>query len=247
MSRTTEAPGLFVRLARTVRALLCLAGCAAIGVASLGFTNVPWRIMEALAHGGYAVTQAPDWIVVLGGGGIPSESGLIRCYYGAQLALEYEEARVLVCLPADGDPESGSVGKMKRELVMRGVPEHRIGMESQGRSTREQALRVADLLGEGFAEQSVLLVTSDEHVKRAVLSFRKAGFHRVAGSASHAVSAEADMVVPDGGLGGRGGALAAAVQRSLAARYQYWDRMGYLVRCAREGTALAYYWMRGWI
>ena len=228
--------------------LLALVGCLALGVVSLGFTNVPWRLYSRLGQGGAPLPGAPDWIVVLGGGGIPSESGLIRCYYGAEAALRHPAARIMVCLPADGDPDTSSVGRMKQELVLRGVEAERIKMEARGRSTREQALRVADLLGPGYEQADVLIVTSVEHVLRACLSFQKAGFQSVSGRASFPVSAESTMRTTEADLGGgEGGVAARAVQESITLRYAYWNQMHYLGRALREGAALAYYRWRGWI
>lgn len=232
---------------RILRTLAACLGVLTVAILSLGFTNVPWRLYRALGDGGPPLTGPPDWILVLGGGGVPSESGLIRCYYGAEAAHRYPEARVMVCLPADGDPETSSVGLMKHELVLRGVEASRIVMESRGRSTREQALRATELIGPGFAEVEVLLVTSVEHTRRAVLSFRRAGFNRISGHAAFNVSAESAMQTTEDDLASDGGRTARAVQESMTLRYDYWNQMTYLGRASREGVALAYYRWRGWL
>ncbi len=247
MKAGAQRSGRWSRGWRLVRATLALFGLLALATLLLGFTQVPWRLYRALGDGGPPLAGAPDWIVVLGGGGIPSESGLIRCYYGAEAAHRYPEARVMVCLPSEGDPEDGSVGLMKRELVLRGVEGARIEMESRGRSTREQALRAAELIGPDFAEQGVLLVTSVEHTRRAALSFRRAGFEHVSGAAAFNVSAESDMQATETDLESDGGRAARAVQESMTLRYDYWNQMNYLGRAAREGVALAYYRWRGWL
>lgn len=233
---------------RAARGLAALLGITALAILSLGFTHVPWRLYRALGDdGGPPLAAAPDWIVVLGGGGIPSESGLIRCYYGAEAAHRYPEARVMVCLPSDGDPEAGSVGRMKRELLLRGVEEARVVMEPRGRNTREQALRAAELIGSDFAQQGVLVVTSVEHMRRAVLSFRRAGFNHISGAAAFNVSADSNMQATESDLGSDGGRAVRGVQGSMKLRYDYWNQMSYLGRAGREGVALLYYRWRGWL
>jgi uncharacterized SAM-binding protein YcdF (DUF218 family) len=171
--------------------------------------------------------EAPDVIVVLGGGGIPSESGLIRCYEGAVAAREYPHARVIVSLPADEDTETSSVGRMRDELAMRGVDRDRIGLESRARNTREQALRVAEMLADTELRR-VMVITSEYHVRRSVLAFRRAGLPTV-GRKAAVIGPEADM------------------GSNLRLRYAFWHNLSNGVNLARELVALAVYKARGWI
>jgi len=135
----------------------------------------------------------PDWIVVLGGGGIPSESGLIRCYYGSTTWKKYPEATCIVSLPADDDPEVSSVGLMKKELLMRGVPEEKILMETKAVNTRQQAQFLMEQFGETFQTGRVMLVSSPFHLRRAVTSFEQAGCEQVGVLSAASIGAEADF------------------------------------------------------
>ena len=105
----------------------------------------PWLdgIVNSWLEVGEADTmEAPEYIIVLGGGGIPSSTGLMRTYYGAMQSLSFPDATVIVALPADEDPDKNSVGRMWDELVRRGVPASSIRMETQGKNTHEQSERI---------------------------------------------------------------------------------------------------------
>jgi uncharacterized SAM-binding protein YcdF (DUF218 family) len=165
----------------------------------------------------------PDWIVVLGGGGIPSETGLIRCYYGAEAWKQYPDATCIVSLPADGDPETSSVGLMKQELIMRGVPESKIEMETNALNTRQQAKFIADMFGEAFTKSRVVIVTTPYHLRRSFNSFRDVGCTEVGVMSASSIGAEADF--------GGGGFF----------RYTIWGILEGQAVILRELVALAWY------
>ncbi len=194
-----------------------------------GCTGWPRSVRDWLTARDLAAKGKPRVIVVLGGGGIPSESGLIRTYYAAQAARAHPGVHCVVALPADQNPERASVGRMRDELVLRGVPKANVQMETRGRNTHEQAINTKTLLGETALKAPVWLVTSPEHGRRAVLCFRKAGFLNVGCVAAENVAAEADP--------GQGASL----------RYGFWGNLEAQTRYARELVALLYYKVRGWI
>ena len=171
----------------------------------------------------------PEYIVILGGGSIPSDTGLMRTYYGATHSIAFPEATIIVALPADEDPETSSVGRMKDELVLRGVPASTILMEAKGKNTHEQAERIRAMLGPGAIDDPVHIVTERSHLRRSVLCFRKAGFSRVFGIGTHNTGAEADI--------GAGTFL----------RYTLWTNLQLQVRVLREMIATGMYKLRGWI
>jgi uncharacterized SAM-binding protein YcdF (DUF218 family) len=173
--------------------------------------------------------EDPRYIVVLGGGGIPSDTGLMRTYYGAMHSISFPDATVIVALPADEDPETSSVGRMKDELVLRGVPESSILMETEGRNTHEQAERIRAMLGPGVIDDPLHIVTERTHLRRSLLCFRKVGFSRVYGIGTHNTGAEADM--------GAGTFL----------RYTLWANLQLQIRVLRELIATGMYKLRGWI
>jgi uncharacterized SAM-binding protein YcdF (DUF218 family) len=171
----------------------------------------------------------PRYIVVLGGGGIPSDTGLMRTYFGAAHSIAYPEATVIVALPADENPETSSVGRMRDELVMRGVPASSIRMETQGRNTYEQAKSIRTMLGPGALDEPIHIVTERTHLRRSVLCFRRVGFTRVSGVGTYNTGAEADI--------GGGSFL----------RYTFWTNLQLQIRVLREMIATALYKSRGWI
>ncbi len=173
--------------------------------------------------------ETPEYIVVLGGGGIPSDTGLMRTYYGATHSISFPDAIVVVALPADGTPETSSAGRMKDELVLHGVPASSILMETQGKNTHEQAERIRAMLGPGAIDDPVHIVTERSHLRRALLCFRKAGFSRVFGIGTHNTGAEADV--------GAGTFL----------RYTLWTNLQLQIRVFREMIATGMYKLRGWI
>ena len=171
----------------------------------------------------------PEYIVILGGGSIPSDTGLMRTYYGATHSIAFPEATIIVALPADEDPETSSVGRMKDELVLRGVPASSILMETKGRNTHEQAEGIRAMLGPGAIDTTVHIVTERSHLRRSVLCFRKAGFSHVFGIGTHNTGAEADV--------GAGTFL----------RYTLWTNLQLQIRVLREMIATGVYKLRGWI
>jgi uncharacterized SAM-binding protein YcdF (DUF218 family) len=173
--------------------------------------------------------EDPRYIVVLGGGGIPSDTGLMRTYYGAKHSSSFPDATVIVALPADEDPETSSVGRMKDELVLRGVPESSILMETEGRNTHEQAERIRAMLGPGEIDHPLHIVTERTHLRRSLLCFRKAGFSRVYGIGTHNTDVEADI-----GVG-------------TFLRYTLWTNLQLQIRVLREIIATGMYRLRGWI
>lgn len=173
--------------------------------------------------------ETPAYIVILGGGGIPSDTGLMRTYYGARHSISFPDATVIVALPADENPETSSVGRMKDELVLRGVPASSILMETKGKNTHEQATMIRAMLGPEAINDTVHIVTEGTHLRRSVLSFRKAGFSHVFGIGTPNTGAEADM--------GPGTFL----------RYTFWANLQLQIRVLREMVATGIYKLRGWI
>jgi uncharacterized SAM-binding protein YcdF (DUF218 family) len=213
------------------RAVLALAAIAFILEMAGGLFGVPGWLVGWLTSDEFELKGPPRYVVVLGGGGIPSESGLIRTYYAAAMGTNWPHATFVVSLPSDGDPATNSVGRMRNELVMRGIRASAVKLECRSFDTHEQAVNIARLLGGGALKDPVLLVTSSYHVKRALLCFRRAGFEQVACIAAAGIGPEADF----------GG----GVQLNL--RYAFWANLQTEVDFAREIVALVYYRLRGWI
>jgi uncharacterized SAM-binding protein YcdF (DUF218 family) len=114
--------------------------------------------------------------------------------------------------------------RMAADLEAMGVPRDRIIQEGKSANTRDHARYIPPLLAERHVPQFVL-VTSRQHIDRALRVFHKAGFDPVPSS-------------PDLDLN-HSGPLANFVPSStalLASEELIYDKLG-----------MVYYWLRGWI
>ena len=195
----------------------------------VGFTGLPSALSLWLMGGKSGAPSDYQVVVVLGGAGIPSESGLIRTYHGALLAAGKTGVTSVVALPCDGDPNLGSVGRMRDEMVLRGVASNSILLEYRGVDTHGQAENIAVLLGDAARTSMVVVVTAPTHVRRALMCFRRAGIKRVVGFAALSGEVEADV-----------GA------RTLW-RYQLWGNLQNTLQVVRELIAIMHYRPKGWV
>lgn len=172
--------------------------------------------------------ETPRVIVVLGGGGIPSTTSLVRLYYAAEYGRGLTGTVFVVSLPSNIDPEHASVGRMRDELVMRGIPTTRIRMETRGLGTRDEAIKVRELLGDEALRQPLVVVSSEFHLHRAVLAFQRVGFANVRGLYAGDIGAEAEF-------------------RFANVRYGIWNNFAREAVIMRELSALLVYKLCGWV
>ncbi len=239
---------------RLLRALLLLVGLATLLFAAAQFTNLPWRAYKNLSRVPEPDAAAPTHVLVMGGSGIPGESGLSRTFFGAQAARRFPEADVLIAMPL-GTNESFASRAYFDELRLRGVPAKRIRVLAGGRNTREQALRLADTLAECAPPVRILIVTDPYHVRRTAACIRKAFADRkldihLDGLPVFALSIEDPLDIAAGDLDVPAATAPAAVPDagfSLRFRYDLWNNLGYTQTVLREQTALLYYRLRGWL
>lgn len=211
----------------------------------LAFTTLPFWAYYRLATGTGSIRKTPSTIVMLSGAGIPSESGLIRVWYTAGIARSVPEARIILAVPGNISDTLGDARRIAKELILRGVSPDRIFYAGEGRNTRGQALEIAGMIKGADRSAPLTLVTSPEHVCRAVLSFRKAGFPEVSGLPAFDNTLNADLGFNDQDL--KGNKYAPPIGRNLQVRYQFWNHLKYEVLVIREYFALSYYKLRGWI
>ncbi len=183
---------------------------------------------------------------MLSGSGIPSESGLIRTYFTAQLANKYPEAKVIIAMPENEEDKLSASKMIKDELIIRNIYEKNILFEKKGTNTRSQALNISILLNGKIKDSSIILVTSPEHMYRAVLTFKKVGFKTVAGYPTFENSIPSDISFNDKKLGGRT-LMIPNVGENLTLRYQFWNHLKYEIIVLREYSAILFYWIKGWI
>jgi uncharacterized SAM-binding protein YcdF (DUF218 family) len=214
---------------RVARTLDAIAAIFFLLLVVLALSGPPQGIVDWLEMPELVPQETPHTIVILGGGGIPSGSTLLRTYCAAQYGKNLTDTTFIVSLPADGNPETSSVGRMRDELVMRGVPATAIRMEYRGLNTREQAVNIQHLLGPEAIDQPILIVTSGYHMRRAVSCFRRLGFTQVSGLLASEIGAEAEI--------GPWGLL----------RYGMWANLEREIGILRELAALEAYNVEGWI
>jgi uncharacterized SAM-binding protein YcdF (DUF218 family) len=159
--------------------LLAIAGIFPVG-AVLG------HVLESRFPPWDPARGAPDGIVVLGGGIVPglsqqygqaiiSDAGRITAM--AKLARAYPQARVIytggdASLAGDRPAEAPFVGPL---LDAFGIARDRVTLEARSRNTAENATFSKEMAQPKLGERW-LLVTSAQHMPRAVGCFRKAGF-----------------------------------------------------------------------
>lgn len=231
------------RLMKWFRSILIACGIFFTLCILLAFTTLPFWMYYGLGTYGATYRFKPATIVLLGGGGMPSEQNLMRCYTASSLAIKYPESRVIIALTKDSaDKLYGSdVWQMKQELVQRGIDSSRIILETTGKNTHEQVRNIVEVLS--GKNEPVLIVTSPEHMYRSLGAFRKAGATIVGGEAAFEKALSADLKTG----AKKSGANKKSPDSELQLRYQFWNHLKYQVMCYREYVAIAYYKIRGWI
>jgi uncharacterized SAM-binding protein YcdF (DUF218 family) len=142
--------------------------------------------------------QGPTAIVVLGSGTFtardweerrlaildrPAASRLLEAY---RVFTMTDAAWVISSggLPIPSDREEPGGATMRDALIRLGVPAARILVETISRTTRDEAVIVRDMLAP-LDVQTVILVTSDVHMRRSLGAFRAQGILAVPAIARH--------------------------------------------------------------
>ena len=228
---------------RLLRNLFVLIGILFSICVLLALTTAPFWGYHWLGTSKSEINQEPQFIVLLGGGGMPSQSALMRSWYVEKAAISFPDATVIIAMPGTLEDSLSTPQLMKKELGIRGISSSKIRFENEGTNTRAQALNCQRLVK---MQTPILLVTSPEHMRRAVLCFRKAGFERVNALPAFENAVEADLSFDDDKLGGNK-TFVPDVGESINMRYQLWNHLKYEILIAREMVALTYYKIRGWI
>lgn len=240
MNRFKTKSIVFLRILRNVAAcfgiffLICLL---------LASTELPFWGYYWLGTSKSGLKVKPETIIILGGGGMPSQSNLIRNWYAAQASKSFQNTTLILSVPGNLADSMSTPVQMKKDLVLRGVSDTLVIFEEKATNTRWQALNCGNLTDKHSA---VMLITSPEHMRRAVLCFYKAGFTNVSGLPAFENAMEADLKFDDDKLGGNKTMLP-DVGESINTRYQFWNHLKYEILIAREIAALSYYRLRGWI
>jgi len=212
----------------------------------LSFTSLPYWGYYWLGTSQSKITEKPDYIILLGGGGMPSESNLMRAFFVFKAATESLESQIVISIPGDPSDSNSTARLVSAELIRKGIDPQRINYEEIGTNTRSQALHLQKFNSENLTDKPILLVTSPEHMRRAVLVFKKAGFINVSALPAFENALEADLIFKDEDLGGNKLPVP-DIGNNISVRYQFWNHLKYEILIARELAALGYYQLRGWI
>jgi uncharacterized SAM-binding protein YcdF (DUF218 family) len=231
---------------KIIRSIVLGLGIIFLVVLFLSFTTLPFWGYYWLGTSQSKIIEKPDYIVLLGGGGMPSESSLMRAFFVHRAAVESPESLIIISIPGNSKDSTSTARQVAAELISKGIDRRRILYEQEGTNTRSEALNLIQFNSEKLTGKSILLVTSPEHMRRAVLVFRKAGFTRVSALPAFENAIEANLFFEDDKLGGNK-VLVPDIGGNMEVRYQFWNHLKYEILIAREFTALAYYRLRGWI
>lgn len=207
------------------------------------FTGLPFRGLYWLGSKNIDKVQNPGTIILLSGGGMPSEDGLYRTFCAARICNRIPQANIIVVMPGDTNDRYSSINLTADELMLRGIDSSRILFENQGTNTRSQALRVKEKFPY-LLDDSILIVTSPAHMRRAVLSFEKVGFKNVGSYPTFERVIESGLEFKDEDLGGNN--FIPDVGGSINLRYKFWGHLKLEIDLIREFIALFYYELKGW-
>ncbi len=234
------------RVLAFIRSVLLAFGLLFFVLLVLSFTTLPYWGYYWLGTSKSKITEKPEYIVLLGGGGMPSESNLMRAFFVFKAAHEFPESLIVIATPGDTADLKSTARLVAAELINKGIDPQRILYEQTGTNTRMEALSLQKFDAGQISQKAVLLVTSPEHMRRSVLVFRKVGFTRISALPAFENALEADLAFKDDELGGNKKFIP-NIGGHTSVRYQFWNHLKYEILIAREMTALGYYWLRGWI
>lgn len=233
------------KIFRLLRASLIVLGFLFLLQLILAMTSLPFWAQYHLARKLAFVPEHPKTIVIMGAGGFPSEDLLMRIWYTTKIAKDYPNTKVVITTPGHFCDSTSTVFQMYQYVVDNGISEDRILVDSVGLNTRHQSIMVHEMFVAGAIEEPLLVVTSPEHVYRAVKCFRKAGFTLATGLPTTDIELETDLSLDSRKIGSK--AYIPDSGKSISLRYKFWDYLKVEVNVAREYAAIVYYWLQGWI
>ena len=228
---------------RIIRNILVVTGLFFLICVAFALTEQPYWGYYWLGTSKSEMKWKPTYIIMMGGGGMPSQSNLMRSWYVEKAAKTFPEATVVIAIPGEVSDSLSTPQLVRKELIMRGVNPDKIVFENDATNTRAQALNCQKTIK---MQTPILLVTSPEHMRRSVLSFQKVGFEQVNALPAFENALETDLSFKDDELGGNKTGVP-DVGKSINMRYQLWNHLKYEILIVRELFALTYYRLRGWI
>jgi uncharacterized SAM-binding protein YcdF (DUF218 family) len=236
----------FELIRKTLRVGFISFGILFLIIILISFTSLPFWGYYWLGTSQSEISGNPEYIILLGGGGMPSESSLMRAFFVHRAAIESPESKIIISIPGNVADTTSTARMVAAELILKGISHERILYEQTATNTRSEAIQLQNFNQEKLTNKAILLVTSPEHMRRSVLVFKKAGFSKVSALPTFENAIEADLFFDDDQLGGRK-TIVPDIGNHTSVRYQFWNHLKYEILIAREMAALAYYKLRGWI
>jgi len=233
-------PGNVLKLFRYI---IVFMGSLALIMLILSFTPLPYRVYHWLGTHNAEPDTPPDYIVVMGAGGMPGPGGLMRSHFAAEAALIFENAGIIIALPTDTTNFYGSDAyRMFRQMMLMDIDSSRFLFETAGTNTYTQAVEIRRMLAK-TSDKSLLIVTSPEHIRRCLLTFRKCGFDHVGGLPTFEAAFSIDLLLTEE----EREKSVQPVDRRVDVRYNMWNYLRLQIMILREFTALGYYKLKGYI
>jgi uncharacterized SAM-binding protein YcdF (DUF218 family) len=235
-----------IRFSKVIRLIMIIMGSLFLLLCILAFTTLPFHARHWLGTHKGIISTEPSCIILLGGAGIPSEEGLMRSYYTAALAKHYPLSRIIIAIPGDTTDSLSLPRLYEKELIIRGIQKQRIAFENVAHNTRQQALYIHESGKIQKDTGTLAIITSPEHMMRAILCFENVGFRKVKGFPTFEISIpENELYFNDADL--KGNRLIPGLGQDKQLRYQFWNHLRYEILVIREYFALGYYKLRSWI
>lgn len=232
-------------LLKITRLSFIIWGSVFVVILLLAFTSLPFWAKYSLGKSKAHLYYNTATIVLMGGGGFPSEELMMRLWYTLELAEKYPDAKIVLTTPGCITDSSSTIFQMKQYLLHFDVDSSRFVLENEGLNTRHQAMMVHEMKEQGIIAEPVVIVSSPEHIYRSVKCFEKLGFSKVGGKPATTVVLETDLRISEEKLGGK--EYIPDSGNSITIRYKFWDYLGYEIEVAREYIAIIYYKLQGWI
>ncbi len=226
------------KLKTLIRLLIYGLGILGLIMLTLAFTDIPYYAYHKLGRTDLMQETNIKTIILLGGDGMPSPSGLIRTYFAQKAAKNNPEANIYIALPRNKDGSLIQLQMMAEELRKNGVPENLIHFEPDGYNTYSQAVKLSRTIPD--KNDTILIITSPEHMHRAVLTFKKQGFEAISSLPTFEIPSDEEQLKEKDKKGKK-------KRGNLSLRYNVWSYLIYEIKVFREYCALLYYKMNGWV
>jgi uncharacterized SAM-binding protein YcdF (DUF218 family) len=229
-----------------IKRILLLFGGTLVFMIVFAFTTGPFYLYYWLGKSNSEYYFKPKHIILLGGAGYPSATALLRSFYASEVYIKNAGCDIYVCQPSSEglSVDKSDAYKISKDLMTRGVDSSKIYLELIGKNTREEALEVAKINPQ-LKNENCILVSSPEHMKRAIAVFQKAGFKNIGGEPTFDLCGPTNLLYNDKDLGGNKHLPSIGQETQL--RYQFWNHFVYQIICYRELMAITWYWLKGWI